>query len=234
MIQADQVSKSYLRGEDQVHALQTATFGVQPGEFVAVIGPSGSGKSTLLSMLGGMLSPTAGRIVLDGESLYDVSIEKRAELRNHKIGFVFQNFNLIPWLNALENVELPLRLYGNDRKSRRTAATELLERFGLVDRLLHRPSELSAGQQQRVALARMLATNPRLILADEPTGNLDSETRDLVVETLAELCNEDRAVVLVTHDDAVSATASRVLQISNGLVTEQRNQKERPGKNAVA
>jgi putative ABC transport system ATP-binding protein len=224
MIHVDRVSKSYCLGGDDVHALRTTTLDVQPGEFVAVIGPSGSGKSTLLSMLGGMLSPTNGRVVLDGESLYDVGVEQRAEVRNRKIGFVFQNFNLIPWLNAVENVELPLRLYGSDRTWRRNTAEQLLERFGLADRMTHRPSELSAGQQQRVALARTLATSPRLILADEPTGNLDSQTRDLVIETLSEQCQEDRAVILVTHDEAVSAMATRVLHISDGSVTEQSNQ----------
>lgn len=228
MIHVDRVSKSYRLGGDDVHALRTTTVDVQPGEFVAVVGPSGSGKSTLLSMLGGMLSPTNGRVVLDGESLYDLELEQRAEIRNRKIGFVFQNFNLIPWLSALENVELPLRLYGSDRAWRRNTAMELLERFELADRMSHRPSELSAGQQQRVALARTLATNPRLILADEPTGNLDSATRDLVIETLSEQCREDRAVILVTHDKAVSAMATRVLHISDGAVTEQVNQ------NAVA
>ena len=228
MIHVDRVSKSYRLGGDDVHALRTTTLEVLPGELVAVIGPSGSGKSTLLSMLGGMLSPTNGRVVLDGESLYDVGVEQRAEIRNRRIGFVFQNFNLIPWLNAVENVELPLRLYGSDRTWRRNTATELLERFGLADRMKHRPSDLSAGQQQRVALVRTLATNPRLILADEPTGNLDSTTRDLVIETLSEQCREGRAVVLVTHDKAVSAMATRVLHIADGLVMEQSSQ------NAVA
>ena len=228
MIHLDRISKSYRLGGDDVHALRTTTLDVLPGEFVAVIGPSGSGKSTLLSMLGGMLSPTHGRVVLDGESLYDVATEQRAEIRNRKIGFVFQNFNLIPWLNAVENVELPLRLYGSDREWRRNTATQLLERFGLADRMKHRPSELSAGQQQRVALARTLATNPRLILADEPTGNLDTATRDLVIETLSEQCRDGRAVILVTHDEAVSAMATRVLHIADGLVTEETS------RNAVA
>ena len=221
MIHVDRISKTYHLGGDTVHALRTTSLDVQPGEFVAAIGPSGSGKSTLLSILGGMLSPTDGHVVLDSDSLYDVGVEQRARIRNRKIGFVFQNFNLIPWLSALENVELPLRLYGSDRTWRRNTASQLLERFGLADRMRHRPSELSAGQQQRVALARTLATNPRLILADEPTGNLDSDTRDLVIETLSQLCREGRAVMLVTHDKAVSAVATRVLHIADGSVTEQ-------------
>ena len=225
MIHVDRVSKSYCLGGDEVHALRPTSLEVQAGEFVAVVGPSGSGKSTLLSMLGGMLSPTNGSVVLDGESLYDVDVEQRAEIRNREIGFVFQNFNLIPWLNAIENVELPLRLYGSDRLWRRNTVMQLLERFGLADRMKHRPSELSAGQQQRVALARTLASNPRLILADEPTGNLDSATRDLVIETLTEQCREDRAVILVTHDEAVSAMASRVFHIADGTVMEQTNQR---------
>ena len=221
MIEADQVSRSYRVGDDHVHALRSTTFSVQPGEFVAVVGPSGSGKSTLLSMLGGMLTPTAGRVVMDGQSIYDLTVKQRSEMRNRSIGFVFQNFNLVPWLNAQENVELPLRLYGTDSVGRRRSATRLLNRFGLGDRLNHRPGELSAGQQQRVALARTLATNPQLILADEPTGNLDSLTRDLVTRTLAELCEEGRSVILVTHDESLSAMAPRVLHIADGVLTGQ-------------
>lgn len=220
MIRVDQVAMTYRLGGEDIHALRPTTLDVCPGEFVAVIGPSGSGKSTLLSMLGGMLSPTSGRVELYGESLYDLNVEQRAKIRNRRIGFVFQNFNLIPWLSAVENVELPLRLYGSDRSWRRRTATELLERFGLSKRLAHRPCEMSAGQQQRVALARTLVTSPDLILADEPTGNLDSETRDLVIETLSEQCHKGRGVILVTHDDTVSARATRVLYISDGSVTE--------------
>ena len=224
MIRIEQVSKTYSVGGNEVHALRNTTLNVDAGEFVAVVGPSGSGKSTLLSILGGMLSPSHGTVKLEGESLYDVGVEERAEIRNRRIGFVFQSFNLIQWLNALENVELPLRLYGSDRNWRRNTAAQMLERFGLADRMNHRPSELSSGQQQRVALARTLATSPRLILADEPTGNLDTETRDLVIETLSDLCNEGRSVILVTHDQSISAKASRVLHIADGLVTEQRRQ----------
>ncbi|MEM8681558.1 MAG: ABC transporter ATP-binding protein, partial [Planctomycetota bacterium] len=184
MIHLDNVCKQYRRGDQTVHALRPTTVDVTRGDFVAVVGPSGSGKSTLLSMVGGMLAPTSGRILLDDVSIYDEPISARCRMRNQKIGFVFQSFNLVPWLTAVENVQLPLSLYGRDDGSR---AEELLARFGLADRMHHKPLELSAGQQQRVALARTLATDPPLILADEPTGNLDPASRDMVLETFASL-----------------------------------------------
>ena len=188
---------------------------------MAIVGPSGSGKSTMLCMLGGMLAPSSGKIIVDGESLYDQSIARRSRFRNERIGFVFQSFNLVPWLTALENVQLPLSLYGTPADEQRTRAESMLARFGLENRLRHRPAELSAGQQQRVALARTLVTNPQLILADEPTGNLDPDSRDLVLQTFSELHNDGRAVVLVTHDHNVSAAAERILRIEDGHVCEQ-------------
>lgn len=220
MISLEQVEKRYRQGSSEIHALRSTTLDVRGGDFVAVVGPSGSGKSTLLSILGGMLGPTSGRIVFDGTSVYDVGVAERARLRNERIGFVFQNFNLIPWMTAFENVELPLRLYGSDRKYARVRARELLEQFGLADRTEHRPAELSAGQQQRVALARTLVTNPTLVLADEPTGNLDPDSRDLVLRTLKEFRNDRRVIILVTHDTAVSRAAGRVLTIADGVVSE--------------
>jgi putative ABC transport system ATP-binding protein len=157
---------------------------------------------------------------LNGQSLYDLSVKARSRVRNEQIGFVFQSFNLVPWLSALENVQLPLSLYGADRLYQRNHALQLLERFGLSDRIEHRPSELSAGQQQRVALARTLAMSPQLILADEPTGNLDADSRDLVLSTLAELRDEGRTIILVTHDATVSDAASRVFHIGDGTVRD--------------
>lgn len=220
MIQTDSVCKDYTRGRSTVHALHPTSMNVDAGEFIAIVGPSGSGKSTLLSMIGGMLSPTAGRVVIDGESLYEINVKQRARLRNERIGFLFQSFNLVPYLSAIENVQLPMSLYGTAKESQQNQAKDLLERFGLGDRLDHKPAELSAGQQQRVAMARTLAMRPSLILADEPTGNLDPESRDLVLRTLHKLCDDGQTVILVTHDMAVSATAHRVFHIADGHAVE--------------
>ena len=220
MLQIDSICKDYTRGRSVVQALHPTSLSVQGGEFVAIVGPSGSGKSTLLSMIGGMLSPSSGQVLLSGQSLYEISVKQRSRLRNEQIGFLFQSFNLVPYLSALENVQLPMSLYGTDRESQQNQAKHLLERYGLGDRLTHKPSELSAGQQQRVAMARTLAMGPQLILADEPTGNLDPESRDLVLETLHKLCDEGRTVILVTHDATVSATADRVFHIADGHAVE--------------
>ncbi len=220
MIKLDSVSKEYHRRSNVIHALRPTSFEVAAGEFVAIIGPSGSGKTTLLSILGGMLAPSRGDVLINQHSLYSLSTKRRSRLRNEQMGFVFQSFNLVPWLSALENVQLPLSLYGADDACQRSRALELLERFGLQDRMDHRPSELSVGQQQRVALARTLAMNPPFILADEPTGNLDTQSRDLVMSTLKELQAEGRTIILVTHDPTVSAAAERVLHIADGEVSE--------------
>lgn len=221
MLQLDAVAKQYQRrGSSVVDALRPTTLEVAAGDFVAIVGPSGSGKSTMLSMLGGMLAPSSGRVILNGDSVYEMSVTRRSKLRNHQIGFVFQNFNLVPWLNAIENVQLPLSLAGVDREYQREQASNLLTHFGLANRMEHKPTELSAGQQQRVAMARTLAMNPRLILADEPTGNLDPESRDMVLQTLAELREDGRAIILVTHDVAISDAAQRVFRIADGTVTE--------------
>jgi putative ABC transport system ATP-binding protein len=187
---------------------------------VAIVGPSGSGKTTLLSMLGGMLAPSGGRVLFEGESLFEVSVARRARIRNERIGFVFQSFNLVPYLTALENVELPLCLFGSEADVQRTRAAALLARFGLADRMDHKPAELSSGQQQRVALARTLVMDPPLVLADEPTGNLDAQARQTVLEALASFHREGRTIVLVTHDPAAAALASRCLRITSGQVCE--------------
>ena len=219
MLELQSIAKHYQRRGSKVAALRDTSLVVETGEYVALVGPSGSGKTTMLSMLGGMLAPTQGKVLLEGESLYQLSTSARARLRNAKIGFVFQHFNLIPWLSALENVQLPLSLYGTDTSANQQArAAELLDRFGLAERLTHRPSELSAGQQQRVALARAMVTNPRLILADEPTGNLDPASREIVLEAFAQFHSEGRTIVLVTHDHSVSEVADRALRIADGTV----------------
>lgn len=220
MYELESITKSYSRRGQTVVALAETSLSVEADEFVALVGPSGSGKTTLLTMLGGMLAPTSGRILLEDRSLYDLGVGDRAEVRRDRIGFVFQSFNLVPWLSARENVQIPLCLAGQSRDEQRGRASELLERFGLGDRLEHRPSELSQGQQQRVALARTLANDPRIILADEPTGNLDPASRDHVLETLAAFHEEGRTIVMVTHDEHAASFAGRVLHLDAGTVRE--------------
>ncbi len=218
MLRMETVSKSYRRRGQTVAALKDTSLTLSAGEFVAVVGPSGSGKSTLLLMLGGMLSPSSGRVLLEQQSLYDLTSDQRARLRRQKVGFVFQTFNLVPYLTALENVQVPLYLAGLDSHIQRQRATALLERVGLGDRLHHKPCELSVGQQQRVALARTLANDPALILADEPTGNLDPETGEQIVGFFEELHREGRTIVMVTHDVRAAARARRVLRLSQGTI----------------
>lgn len=218
MIRLHDASKRYRHKQSEVVALQPTTLEFLPGEFVAVIGPSGSGKTTLLSMLGGMLAPSSGKVWLDGQSLYDATASQRAGLRREKLGFVFQTFNLIPYLTALENVEVPLMLNGACNAVQQQRLLTLLTRVGLELRVHHKPSELSVGQQQRVALARTLANDPAVILADEPTGNLDPETREQVLQFLEELRNEGRTVVVVTHDPATASRATRVIKLRDGAV----------------
>ena len=218
MLRLDNVGKTYGRRGAAVAALRPTTLEVAGGEFVAVVGPSGSGKSTLLSVLGGMLAPTTGKVWLEGRSLYDLPVKERTRLRRERIGFVFQTFNLVPYLTALENVQVPLYLTGQRPREQRQRAQALLERLGLAARAGHRPAELSVGQQQRVALARTLANDPPLILADEPTGNLDPDTRDNALSFLAELHREGRTVVLVTHDPTVALRAGRMLRLDSGEV----------------
>jgi putative ABC transport system ATP-binding protein len=218
MYRLDSVRKIYGRHGQSVTALDTTTLEIPDNDFIAVIGPSGSGKTTLLSVLGGMLAPTDGRVVLNGRSLYGLSVPERAKLRSEKLGFVFQSFNLIPWLSAVENVQVPLVLAGRARPEQRRRAVELLERVGLGDRVDHRPGELSQGQQQRVALARTLANDPEVILADEPTGNLDAETKRQVMELLSEFHRDGRTIVMVTHDADAASFAGRTIRLTGGVV----------------
>jgi putative ABC transport system ATP-binding protein len=219
MFRLDNITKTYTRRGQNVVAFADSQVEITTGEYVALIGPSGSGKTTLLSMLGGMLSPTTGQVFLDDRSLYDLSVAARASLRREKIGFVFQTFNLIPYLTAIENVQVPLYLGGSTKEFQATQARVLLESVGLGDRLHHKPSELSTGQQQRVALARTLANNPPIILADEPTGNLDAESRSLVLDFFDQLNSEGRTIVMVTHDPAAAERASRKLHLRDGRIT---------------
>ncbi len=214
------VSKSYVRRGRSVDVLKDATVEIAPGEFVAIVGASGSGKSTVLLMLGGMLSPTSGTVLLEGRSLYELTPDQRAAMRLAHIGFLFQTFNLVPYLTALENVEIPLYLAGIAPAVQRTKATALLERVGLGDRLDHKPSELSVGQQQRVAVARVLANDSRYILADEPTGSLDPATAADIMGLLRSLAREGRSVLMVTHDPRAASAADRVLRIDAGAICE--------------
>lgn len=220
MYRLQNVTKKYDRRRDAVVAFQCDKLEIGAGEYVAVVGPSGSGKTTLLSLLGGMLSPTSGRILFEGQSLYDLPVEERTRIRRERMGFVFQAFNLIPYLTALENVQVPLLLMGLPATEQRRRAAALLERFGLGARLGHKPTELSVGQQQRVALARTLVNDPRMILADEPTGNLDPANRQLVLEILDEGCRAGRTVVMVTHDPDAAQRAQRQLHLCDGAVSE--------------
>jgi putative ABC transport system ATP-binding protein len=218
MLRLDEVSKTFTRRGQAVAALRPTTLEIISGDYVAVVGPSGSGKSTLLTVLGGMLAPTTGKVYLDGQSLYDLSVSGRTELRGKKVGFVFQTFNLVSYLSALENVQVPLYLAGLAPRMQRERAMAVLERVGLGDRVHHKPAELSVGQQQRVALARTLANDPALILADEPTGNLDPQTREQVLALFDEFHAEGRTIVMVTHDPQAAGRACRTLRLEAGAV----------------
>jgi putative ABC transport system ATP-binding protein len=214
------VTKAYARRGGEVVALRAPSLVIPAGDYAAIVGPSGSGKTTLLSILGGMLTPTTGRVLVGGESLYELSPERRAELRRQQMGFVFQTFNLIPYLSAVENVQVPLYLAGHPPAEQRRRAEDLLERVGLAARLDHKPGELSTGQQQRVALARTLANDPPVILADEPTGNLDVESRGLVLDFFDRAQADGRTIVMVTHDAAAADRARRRLRIEDGTIIE--------------
>lgn len=220
MIRLENVVRSYSRHGQTVTALQCAGLQISAGEYVAVVGPSGSGKTTLLSLLGGMLRPSSGKVWLDDASIYDQSIAVRSAMRRQKMGFVFQTFNLIPYLTALQNVQVPLGLNHVREELQQTLASAMLEHFGLGDRLHHKPSELSIGQQQRVALARTLVNNPQIILADEPTGNLDPVSREVVLTAFDRCHSEGRTIIMVTHDQTAAARAGRRLMLQNGTISE--------------
>jgi putative ABC transport system ATP-binding protein len=220
VIEAKDVWKTYKNGTLEVDALRGVSFEIQAGEYVAVMGPSGSGKSTLMHILGCLDVPTAGSFSLAGEAASDMTEEELAHVRNKRIGFVFQQFNLLASMSACRNVELPLLYAGVDRPERKRRALESLERVGLEDRVDHRPGELSGGQQQRVAMARALVTNPDLILADEPTGNLDSVSAEDVLRLLDELHQSGRTIVLITHEADVAAAAGRTMRIRDGQILD--------------
>ena len=218
LIKVEDIHKIYNPGENEVRALDGVSLEIQRGEFVAIVGHSGSGKSTLMNMLGCLDNPTSGHYFLEGKDVSSLSDDQLSEIRNKKIGFIFQGFNLIPNLDAVGNVELPLIYRGLGKQRRRRIAVQALTKVGLGRRLKHRPSELSGGQQQRVAVARAIAAQPPIILADEPTGNLDSRSTVEIMNILKELHKNGRTVIVITHDDDIAAQARRVIRIMDGQV----------------
>jgi putative ABC transport system ATP-binding protein len=220
VIKTKDMTKVYKMGEVEVHALRGVTLNIARGEVVAIMGPSGSGKSTLMNMIGCLDHPTTGEYLLDGESVAELRDDQLADIRNRKVGFVFQSFNLLSRTSALANVELPMR-YSGKNKGRKERARAALELVGLGDRIHHRPNELSGGQQQRVAIARALVNEPAIILADEPTGNLDTHSGEEIMKLLLSL-NQERGttLIIVTHDSDVAAQTQRVIHIRDGVVVE--------------
>ena len=229
MIELKNVQKVYPMGEVSVPALRGISLTIHPGEFVAIMGPSGSGKSTLMHLLGCLDLPSDGVVQLDGKDITKLDEDTLAQIRGQKIGFVFQTFNLIPTLTALENVELPLFFQGVAREQRRARAAELLRKVGLDGRLHHNPAQLSGGERQRVAIARALANDPEIILADEPTGNLDSESGEAILQLLKQLNEEGRTIILVTHNPEAAAYAHRIVRIKDGRLLEEVKAKEEIG-----
>lgn len=221
IIVVDEIHKSYLMGKEAVSALRGVSLEIEPGEFVCLMGPSGSGKTTLLNIIGGLDEPSRGHIIVEKENLVALSENELARLRLHKMGFIFQNYNLLANFTAEENVEAPMVLAKVGRKERKIRAKALLDRVGLGDRTHHYPSELSGGQQQRVAIARALANDPPILIADEMTGDLDSETGFAIMRLALELNKEGMTIVFVTHDPRMAEFAGRVIQLQDGKILEE-------------
>lgn len=221
VVEAKDITKVYKMGEIEVHALRGLSVNIAPGEIVSIMGPSGSGKSTLMNILGCLDRPTSGEYSLNGEAVAELNDDQLAEIRNRGVGFVFQSFNLLPRATALANVELPMRYAVLNGRNRKQVATEALEAVGLGDRIHHRPNELSGGEMQRVAIARALVNNPAIIMADEPTGNLDTKSGDEIMTLLKNL-NKDRGttLIIVTHDPEIAELTNRVISIRDGRIAE--------------
>jgi putative ABC transport system ATP-binding protein len=218
MIEMKDISKVYRMGEVSLEALKEIRLKIEPGEFISIMGPSGSGKSTLLNIIGCLDTPTGGSYFLEGKNVAGLSFDHLSTIRNKQVGFVFQNFNLLPYATTYENVELPMLFNGKTGKKRRQRVFELLEMVGLVDWQHHRPSELSGGQQQRVAIARALANDPSLILADEPTGNLDSKTGEEIMGLFVKLQQQGRTILMVTHDTHIASYSQRTINLLDGRI----------------
>src|SRR5256712_493742 len=218
VIDIENITKDYVMGEEIVRALRGVSLQIRRNEYLAVMGPSGSGKSTLMNMLGCLDTPTSGRYEFNGRNVADMDDDELAAIRNREIGFVFQTFNLLPRANSLRNVELPLIYAGMDPEARQERATQALTDVGLGDRIQHKPNELSGGQRQRVAIARALVNNPSIILADEPTGNLDSQTGNEIMALFDRLQSEGNTIVLVTHENDIAGYAHRIVHIKDGVI----------------
>jgi putative ABC transport system ATP-binding protein len=231
LIDIRDITKVYVMGTETVHALSGVTLAVERGEYVGIMGPSGSGKSTLMNLIGCLDTPTAGSYVLNGREVARMTDDELAAIRNQEIGFVFQTFNLLPRTSALQQVELPLVYSGLSRRDRRDRAVKSLEAVGLADRMNHQPNEMSGGQRQRVAIARALVNDPSILLADEPTGNLDSQTGNEIMTLFDELNSRGNTIVLVTHEEDIAAHARRIVRLLDGKVRDD-GPNERPAPRA--
>lgn len=226
IIELHNIQKSYIMGKMELKVLKGISLGIFKNEYVALMGPSGSGKSTLMNLLGCLDSPTGGRYILNGKDVSKIPDDDLAEVRNKEIGFVFQQFNLLPRLTAAENVALPLIYNGTSKKTRTEISLEMLDRVGLSDRSHHKPNELSGGQNQRVAIARALVNNPSIILADEPTGNLDSKTSVEIMNIFSKIQSDGNTVILVTHEEDIANFAHRIIRLKDGLIESDHLHKE--------